>query len=47
MDGHAAGFTLVQLGYRLEPDGRIGFDGDNSQWSGNGRDLPWTPTFEP
>ena len=39
--------TLEELGYRYELDGRIGHDGDNTLWSGNGLDLPWTPEFQP
>jgi prepilin-type N-terminal cleavage/methylation domain-containing protein/prepilin-type processing-associated H-X9-DG protein len=45
VDSHASAHTLEQLGYRFEPDGVIGFDGENMLWSGNGLDLPWTPGF--
>jgi prepilin-type processing-associated H-X9-DG protein/prepilin-type N-terminal cleavage/methylation domain-containing protein len=48
LDGHCSGETLEALGYEVEPDGIIGFGdvgdaADNTQWSGNGRDVPWTP----
>jgi prepilin-type processing-associated H-X9-DG protein len=45
LDGHAAGYTLAQLGYQLNPDGSVGFDGENSQWSSNGKDEAWTPQY--
>jgi len=45
VDGHAGAQTLQRLGYVLDPDGVIRFDGDNSQWSGNGVDVAWTPEF--
>lgn len=45
VDGHGGACTLTQLGYELEPDGSIGFDGDNSLWCGDGRNVPWTPEF--
>jgi len=45
LDGHAGAFTLEQLGYRNDPDGVIAFDGENTLWSGNGLDVPWTPEF--
>ncbi len=47
VDSHASAQTMLQLGYQCEPNGRIGFDGDNTLWSGNGLDLPWTPEFRP
>jgi prepilin-type processing-associated H-X9-DG protein len=55
VDGHVAALTLKQLGYRVEGDGSIGlgteFTGDNqadnSLWTGNGKDLPWNPGWEP
>jgi prepilin-type N-terminal cleavage/methylation domain-containing protein/prepilin-type processing-associated H-X9-DG protein len=46
VDGHASAQTLEQLGYRYATDGSIGHDGDNTLWSGNGLDLPWTPEFQ-
>jgi len=54
LDGHARLHTLKQLGYKVEPDGVIGFgqefegpdQADNTQWTGNGKDLPWTPDWE-
>lgn len=48
VDGHAAGKSLVQLGYRVDPDGSIPTVGftednvDNRQWSGAGLNIPWT-----
>ncbi|MFH1747122.1 MAG: prepilin-type N-terminal cleavage/methylation domain-containing protein [Planctomycetota bacterium] len=48
LDGHATARTLRQLGYIVEPDGIIAFDGeaaDNTRWTGNGTDVPWTPDF--
>jgi prepilin-type N-terminal cleavage/methylation domain-containing protein/prepilin-type processing-associated H-X9-DG protein len=45
LDGHAALYTLEELGYQVNPDGSIGFEGDNTRWSGNGLDVPWTPDF--
>lgn len=47
VDGHASAVTLTQVGYRFNPDGSVAFDGDNSQWSGNALDEPWTPNFTP
>lgn len=47
VDGHASAVTLTQVGYRFNPDGSVAFDGDNSQWSGNALDEPWTPNFKP
>jgi len=46
LDGHAAAQTPEQLGYKLDPDKTVRLDGDNSQWSGNGLDVPWTPEFQ-
>lgn len=42
MDTHADSGSLEQLGYRHNDDGSIGFDGDNTQWSGSGKDIAWT-----
>ncbi|MFH0981103.1 MAG: prepilin-type N-terminal cleavage/methylation domain-containing protein [Planctomycetota bacterium] len=42
LDTHADGHTLLQLGYQVQPDGVIGLNGDNRQWSGVGRDIAWT-----
>ncbi len=47
LDGHAAAQTLKQLGYQFELDGSIGLEGENTRWSGNGLDVPWTPEFRP
>ncbi|MBU0637708.1 MAG: type II secretion system GspH family protein [Planctomycetes bacterium] len=53
VDGHAAPRTLQELGYHIAGAGNvslgmeIGQEGDNTQWSGDGRDVPWTPTFRP
>jgi prepilin-type N-terminal cleavage/methylation domain-containing protein/prepilin-type processing-associated H-X9-DG protein len=46
VDSHASPQTLEELGYRYADDGSIGFEGDNTLWSGNGLDLPWTPEFD-
>jgi prepilin-type processing-associated H-X9-DG protein len=42
VDGHADPQTLGQLGYVPNPDGSIGFEGNNALWSGNRRDVAWT-----
>ena len=50
LDGHVVAQTLDQLGYAFEIDGRIAFDAeeaDNTRWTGNGSDVPWTPEFTP
>jgi len=47
VDGHAGSHTLEQLGYRLAEDGSVALEGDNSQWSGNGQNVPWTLEFQP
>ncbi|MCK4341751.1 MAG: type II secretion system protein [Phycisphaerae bacterium] len=49
VDAHASAETLEQLGYHPEPDGSIGFgdeDWDNTRWSSDGRNVPWTTDFE-
>jgi len=46
-DGHASAHTLEQLGYELDGDGVITFEGENMLWTGNGLDVPWTPNFRP
>lgn len=43
VDGHAEGRTAVQLGYRMDPAGRVTFDGDNSSWVPDGVDRAWLP----
>jgi prepilin-type processing-associated H-X9-DG protein len=45
VDSHASAQTLEQLGYRFEPEGSIGLDGENILWSGDGSDVAWTPSF--
>jgi prepilin-type N-terminal cleavage/methylation domain-containing protein/prepilin-type processing-associated H-X9-DG protein len=45
VDGHAGPSTPLQLGYLLNSDGTYRSDGDNTQWSGSGRDVPWTPGY--
>jgi len=45
VDGHATSETLEGLGYEVGADGIIGLNGVNSLWSGNGRDVAWTPDF--
>jgi prepilin-type N-terminal cleavage/methylation domain-containing protein/prepilin-type processing-associated H-X9-DG protein len=47
LDGHAAAQKLASLGYKLEADGRVRLDGVNTQWSGTGEDIAWTPEFKP
>jgi prepilin-type N-terminal cleavage/methylation domain-containing protein len=42
LDAHADGQNLEQLGYKVKPDGAVAFDGDNTLWSGIGRDVAWT-----
>ncbi len=42
VDTHAEALTLKKLGYQTLPDGSIGFDGNNTLWSGNGRNVVWT-----
>lgn len=41
VDGHADGNTVEGLGYKLEADGVINFEGSNRLWSGDGSDVPW------
>jgi prepilin-type processing-associated H-X9-DG protein len=45
VDGHASGNTPQELGYETEPNGRFTFDGDNTQWTGNASNVPWTPDW--
>ena len=53
LDSHVSSQALAQLGYKLEPDGVVSFatevepddEADNSKWTGNGLDLPWTPEW--
>ncbi len=45
VDGHGSAFTSQALGYQLLPEGVFGFDGENTLWTGNGRDVPWTPAW--
>lgn len=47
VDGHAGPFTLEELGYVLNPDESIGFEGLNHRWTPDGRDVPWTPEYAP
>jgi prepilin-type N-terminal cleavage/methylation domain-containing protein/prepilin-type processing-associated H-X9-DG protein len=47
LDGHAGLSQLEQLGYKMNPDGSVALDGENTQWSGNGKDAAWTPEFQP
>lgn len=44
-DGHADADTPETLGYQTNPDGSIRQDGNNSLWSGSGKDVAWTPAF--
>ena len=45
VDAHAGAETLERLGYRFNPNGSVGLEGDNRFWSGSGQDIPWTPEF--
>jgi prepilin-type N-terminal cleavage/methylation domain-containing protein/prepilin-type processing-associated H-X9-DG protein len=45
VDGHAGGETLSRLGYRMELNGRVLLEGDNTQWTGNARNQPWMPDW--
>ncbi len=47
LDGHGSSIGLEELGYEVLDNGVIGFDGDNSLWSTNGRDEAWTPEYRP
>jgi prepilin-type processing-associated H-X9-DG protein len=47
VDGHASGSRLEELGYRLKDNGAVDYLGENVQWTGVGRDEPWTPAFRP
>lgn len=47
VDGHAESLTLRRLGYVDNPDGSIGYEGDNARWSTDGRDVAWTPSYKP
>ncbi len=42
VDGHGSAQTLEALGYRIASDGVITLDGNNAQWTGTGKDVPWT-----
>jgi prepilin-type N-terminal cleavage/methylation domain-containing protein/prepilin-type processing-associated H-X9-DG protein len=41
LDGHVTADTPAELGYRVLDGGQMAFDGDNTRWSGNGRDRAW------
>jgi prepilin-type N-terminal cleavage/methylation domain-containing protein/prepilin-type processing-associated H-X9-DG protein len=43
LDGHTDPQTLGGLGYSVNPDGVVTFDGDNTLWSGTHQDTAWTP----
>jgi prepilin-type N-terminal cleavage/methylation domain-containing protein/prepilin-type processing-associated H-X9-DG protein len=48
LDGHCTGETLKELGYELDNEGRVMFggeDAENTKWTGDGTDRPWTPEF--
>jgi prepilin-type N-terminal cleavage/methylation domain-containing protein/prepilin-type processing-associated H-X9-DG protein len=45
VDGHGSAHGLEQLGYRFKSDGGVGYDGENSLWSLDGRDVPWTNDY--
>jgi prepilin-type processing-associated H-X9-DG protein/prepilin-type N-terminal cleavage/methylation domain-containing protein len=47
VDGHCSSQTMEELGYQFNPDGSVGYDGDNSWWSLDGRDVPWTYDYQP
>lgn len=46
VDGHTAAFTMEELGYVHDSDGKIGVEGNNSLWTGSRRDVAWTPEFK-
>lgn len=46
VDTHCDAQTPETLGYKIETDGRFSFEGDNSLWSGSGRDIGWRPGEE-
>jgi len=41
LDGHGTSESLVNLGYRVSPDGVIAFDGNNRLFSIDNQDSPW------
>jgi len=41
LDGHGDGQSLESLGYAVDASGVVGLQGDNSYWSGTGRDVAW------
>ncbi len=47
VDTHADSQSVESLGDRSNPDGSIGFDGDNTLWSGVRRDVAWMPEITP
>ncbi len=52
LDAHADAKSLRDLGYKVKSDGEVelatdGEGADNSQWSGNGKDVSWTRSFKP
>ncbi len=47
VDGHASAESMERLGYVDAPDGSIGYEGDNSRWTGTARDVPWTYDYTP
>ena len=47
VDSHAGGNTLEELGYRFNENGSISYDGDNTKWAPDGRDVPWTVGYKP
>lgn len=47
VDGHGDTRTARELGYVENPDGSTAMEGDNSLWTGNGSNVPWTPAFRP
>ena len=54
LDGHVVAMTLEELGYKTGPEGEVAFgdnlddqEASNAQWTGNGKDLPWTPDWTP
>ncbi len=42
VDAHGDVQSPASLGYDVEPDGVVTFDGDNTKWTGTGRDYAWT-----
>jgi prepilin-type N-terminal cleavage/methylation domain-containing protein len=42
VDAHGDTQLPTSLGYDIQPDGVVTFNGDNTKWTGTGRDYAWT-----